>query len=348
MIFLTRSLVKIDKRVFFTLLLIILMGCNIERESPRSTSDLAVVIMLIMFVASLAAGAIPLLGIRTQTNLLRWATSLAAGFLISSALLVALPEGFHLVSRNENENHISHAEESATHGKNQNEVEANKRNAKHSIHRSFGFSAYQTAGLALLTGFMLMLVVESMGFGHDLHEEHHHEDSEKDHIHHPARDISRREGLATPIVIGLSIHALTDGLAMGAALTTNSMSLTVPLMLGIVMHKMPAAFSLSAFSQHSHGNVRRTWKALFVFSLATPVALFIAWRILGALESYWLGLAVLMSAGTLLYVAAVDVLPNVIHGANRKTVFLQVAIGTTVILALLLVLESFGLGVHPH
>ena len=193
-----------------------------------------------------------------------------------------------------------------------------------------------------------MLVIESLGFGHDLHEEHHHDDSGEDHIHHPSSESSRGKGLATPIVIGLSIHALTDGLAVGAALTANSISLTVPLMLGIVMHKMPAAFSLAAFSQHSHGNVRRTWNELILFSLATPVALFIAWRILGALESYWLGLAVLASAGTLLYVATVDVLPNVIHGANRKMVFLQVAIGTVVILALLFVLESIGLGVHPH
>ena len=319
-----------------------------QSESSPSTSGLAAVIMLIMFGASLVAGAIPLLGVRTHTKLLRWATSLAAGFLISSALLVALPEGLHLVSSGESETHVADTNESETLKKGQAEPEVHENKIKHHAHHTYGFGAYQTAGLALLLGFMLMLVVESMGFGHDLHEEHHHEDLEKDHIHHPVRDISQRKGLATPIVIGLSIHALTDGLAMGAALTTNSISLTVPLMLGIVMHKMPAAFSLSAFSQHSHGHVRRTWKALFVFSLATPVALLIAWRILGGLASYWLGLAVLVSAGTLLYVATVDVLPNVIHGANRKTVFLQVAIGTVVILALLFVLESLGLGVHPH
>lgn len=345
---LTRALTKMDRPVITALLFATLMGCSIDGESSRSTAGLAVVIVLIMFVASLAAGAIPLVGIRTRTNLLRWATSLAAGFLISSALLVALPEGFHLVSREESETHMSHGTEGNTHGKNQNEVEVHKHDNKHSVHHSVRFGAYRTAGLALLMGFMLMLVIESLGFGHDLHEEHHHEDAGEDHIHHPSSDSSRGKGLATPIVIGLSIHALTDGLAMGAALTANSISLTVPLLLGIVMHKMPAAFSLSAFSQHSHGNVRRTWKELILFSLATPAALFIAWRILGNLDSYWLGLAVLASAGTLLYVATVDVLPNVIHGANRKMVFLQVAIGTAVILALLLVLESLGLGTHPH
>ncbi|MDE0299743.1 MAG: ZIP family metal transporter [Candidatus Poribacteria bacterium] len=330
------------------LLLIVPMGCSIQSETTRSTSGLAILIMLIMFAASLAAGAIPLLGIRTRTNLLRWATSLAAGFLISSALLVALPEGFRLVTGDESSTHISHVNERNTQRNNHNEVDGHEHNHRLPVRHSFKFGAYQTAGLALLMGFMLMLVIESLGFGHDLHEEHHHEDAGADHIHHPSSASSRGKGLATPIVIGLSIHALTDGLAMGAALTTNSISLTVPLMLGIVMHKMPAAFSLSAFSQHSHGNVRRTWKELIVFSLATPVALFIAWRVLGALESYWLGLAILTSAGTLLYVATVDVLPNVIHGANRRMVFLQVAIGTAVILALSLLLESLGLGIHPH
>ena len=78
------------------------------------------------------------------------------------------------------------------------------------------------------------------------------------------------------------------------------------------------------------------------------MALVVAWRIFGGLERYWLGLAVLASAGTLLYVATVDVLPNVIHGANRKMVFLQVAIGTAVILALLFILDSLGIGTHPH
>jgi zinc transporter ZupT len=331
---LPRTLLKISRVVFTTLLIMTLMGCSVGSKPSDSGGGLAVVIMLTMFITSMAAGAIPLLGIRTHKNLLRWATSLAAGFLISSALLVALPEGFNMVSG------VVAVHEA--------EADFHEQSQEHLVDNAFGFGSHHAAGLALLLGFMLMLVVESLGFGHDLHEEHHHEDSGEDHIHHPSSTPSRGKGLATPIVIGLSIHALTDGLAVGAVLTTNSMSLTVPLMLGIVMHKMPAAFSLSAFSQHSHGNVQRTWKELVVFSLATPVALFIAWRVLGALERKWLGLAVLASAGTLLYVATVDVLPNVIHGANRKMVFLQVAIGTAVILALLFILDSLNLGTHPH
>jgi zinc transporter 9 len=345
---LPHTLLKISRIVFTTLWIMTLMGCSVGSKPSDSGGGLAVVIMLTMFITSMAAGAIPLLGIRTHKNLLRWATSLAAGFLISSALLVALPEGFNMVSGVETESRHAHAQLVGVVAVHEAEADFHEQSQEHLVDNAFGFGSHHAAGLALLLGFMLMLVVESLGFGHDLHEEHHHEDSGEDHIHHPSSTPSRGKGLATPIVIGLSIHALTDGLAVGAVLTTNSMSLTVPLMLGIVMHKMPAAFSLSAFSQHSHGNVQRTWKELVVFSLATPVALFIAWRVLGALERKWLGLAVLASAGTLLYVATVDVLPNVIHGANRKMVFLQVAIGTAVILALLFILDSLNLGTHPH
>ena len=315
--------------LFVSLLLVNLAGCDAASNKPE-TVGLAIVIVLTMLVASLAAGAIPLLGIGARENLLRWATSLAAGFLISSALLVAMPEGFHMVSGAEEGSHVYQSDQ--------------EQHAK----GLFGFGPHQAAGIALLAGFMLMLVFESMGFGHDLHEEHHQEGSTKDHIHHPAAEALEGQGLATSIVIGLSIHALTDGFAIGAALATGSASLTTPLMLGIIMHKMPAAFSLSAFSQHSHGSVRRTWQELIIFSLATPLALLIAWQILGNLERYWLGLAVLASAGTFLYVATVDVLPNVIHGGNRKMVLLQVFIGTSVIFLLLFVLQSLGLATHLH
>ena len=81
MILIKCALVKINKGILSTPLLITLVGCSAESESSPSTVGLAAVIMLLMFVASLAAGAIPLLGIRTHTNLLRWATSLAAGVL---------------------------------------------------------------------------------------------------------------------------------------------------------------------------------------------------------------------------------------------------------------------------
>ena len=67
--------------------------------------------------------------------------------------------------------------------------------------------AGEYAGLALLAGFLVMLIFESFGFGHDIHDDHH-----EHHEHPPAQ--------ANSVVLGLSVHALTDGLAIGAAIAS--------------------------------------------------------------------------------------------------------------------------------
>jgi solute carrier family 39 (zinc transporter), member 9 len=347
------SNVKPLKSAFWTPILVIaiivLTGCGEASNTPKTTTGFAIAVALITLVAALSAGAVPLSGMRNHENLLRWATGLAAGFMISSVLMVAIPEGFEMVFT-ANEGIHTHHNSEVLHDEAGYETEAHRDNPEPEKQLFFGGNLHQLAGFALLAGFMLMLVLESLGFGHDLHEEHHHhsEASDESHIHHPTVKPDARYGLAATIVIGLSVHALADGLAIGAALATGSISLTVPLMLGMVMHKMPAAFSLAAFSQHSHGNVRQTWRELIIFSLATPVALLVAFQILGDLETHWLGLTILVSAGTFLYVAAVDVLPNMIHDGTRKSVLLQVFIGTLVILVVLSGLEFFGLVSHVH
>ncbi len=326
---------------------VILTGCSTGCNSSHSETGVLVAILFAMFVTPLLAGAVPLLGIRTHKDFLRWATSVAAGFLIASALLVAVPEGFELVSGEKNARDTVHShEKDVSQRRSEADVVHVLEDKAESGDKRVGIRFHLAPGLALLAGFMLMLIVESLGFGHDLHEEHHHEGAQGDHLHHPSAGTPEGRGLGSAIIIGLTIHAVTDGLAMGAALATGSVALTTPLMLGIIMHKMPAALSLSVFSQHSHGDMRRTWRELVFFSVATPLALLISWCMLGSLEEYWLGMAVLAAAGTFLYVATVDVLPNVIHGGNRKLVLIQVCIGTVVISSLLLLLESLGFSTH--
>ena len=53
----------------------------------------------VALVSGLGAGCIPLWRkVSEQENLLKWMTGLAAGVLLASALLVALPEGFEIAS----------------------------------------------------------------------------------------------------------------------------------------------------------------------------------------------------------------------------------------------------------
>ena len=97
-------------------------------------------------------------------------TGVASGLLLASEILIVLPEGFHLSA-------------GAVEGK---EAFANEPLA---------------LGMAILGGFIFMLILEGLGVGHAVHEEHHgHEEGHgHEHIHHPT------SGPLLPI--GLSVHA---------------------------------------------------------------------------------------------------------------------------------------------
>ena len=263
-----------------------------------------ITVSIIALVVSILAGSFPLWKkISEQQNLLNWMTGLAAGILLASALLIAIPEGFELSSDN-----------------------------NHSNEPLF-------LGGAILCGFLFMLILEGFGFGHDVHEEHHDHshDHDHDHIHHVA---------GSSLVFGLSIHALTDGLAIGAGISSQSTILTLTLTMAVIAHKIPAAFSLGVFSLHERGDRKAALKDLVLFSLATPLTIMLSVLFMGELESHLLALAVLFAAGTFLYVATVDVLPDVHSPDTGKLALIQVIIGAAIMFVILLALDASGIIAH--
>jgi len=195
-------------------------------------------------------------------------------------------------------------------------------------------------GVALIGGFILMLVLEGSGIGHAVHEEHHdhNEDHGHDHVHH---------GSGWMLVFGLTLHAATDGIAVGAALATGSISLTAAVVFAVVIHKGPAAFSLGVFSMHERQERKETIRDVLIFSLATPIMIVLAFFALSGLETSVIGLAMLFSAGTFLYVATVDTLPDIHNPETGKKSMLYVVLGVVLMLLLLLGANMLDIG-HAH
>ena len=137
-----------------------------------------------------------------------------------------------------------------------------------------------------------MFILEGLGIGHAVHEEHHNHSG-------------------WMLVLGLSFHAATDGLAIGAAAATSSISVTATVALAVLIHKGPAAFSLGIFSMHEREQRNDSIRDVVIFSLATPVMMMLAFYALEGLETNLIGLVMLFSAGTFLYVATVDTLPDI-------------------------------------
>ncbi len=197
-------------------------------------------------------------------------------------------------------------------------------------------------GGAILAGFLLMLILEGSGIGHAVHEEHHDHDHAHGHEH-----VHHGNG-GWMLVFGLSLHAATDGVAIGAAAATGSIAVTATVAFAVLIHKAPAAFSLGVFSLHERTNRNDSIRDVVVFSLATPLMMLVAFYALSDLETHLIGLAMLFSAGTFLYVATVDTLPDIHNPETGRKAMLYVLLGVIILSVLLFVADASGLIAHTH
>jgi zinc transporter 9 len=261
----------------------------------------------------LVGGLLPIFSkFKEDADRLKMLTGIASGIIIASAMLVVIPEGFELASEGE-----EHADEHE------------------------GEVSTLLIGGAILAGFALMLILEGSGIGHAVHEEHHDHkhDHGHSHVHHGPS--------GWMLVLGLSLHAATDGLAIGAAAASGGVTVTAAVALAVLIHKAPAAFSLGVFSMHERDNRNDSIRDVVIFSLATPIMIMISFYVLTDLEHHMIGLTMLFSAGTFLYVATVDTLPDIHNPETGQKALIYIITGIFILTALLLLVDYLGLG-HAH
>ena len=254
--------------------------------------------------------------VKENPDRLKMTTAIAAGILLASAMLVVIPEGIELASSEE---------------ENSGEVGTDEEHAGGLF-----------LGGAILAGFIFMLILEGSGIGHAVHEEHHDHDHDHghDHVHHGPS--------GWMLVIGLSLHAATDGLAIGAAAASGSVAVTATVALAVLFHKAPAAFSLGVFSMHERQERKDSIRDVVIFSLATPVMMILAFYSLSGLDLNLIGLAMLFSAGTFLYVATVDTLPDIHNPETGRKAMLFVLVGVILLSVLLFGADAAGLIKHAY
>ena len=162
-------------------------------------------------------------------------------------------------------------------------------------HEEEGHIEPSVIGLSILIGFVLMLLLETFGLPHAVHH-----DEDKDLL-----------GLSA--TIGLIAHAAADGLAVGASVSSSTET-GVIVFLAIMLHKGPAAFGLSSFLKHIKLEESKSKLYLIMFALSSPIVAILTFFTLKDTSFATddnIGLALLFSAGTFVYVATVDVLPEV-------------------------------------
>ena len=128
----------------------------------------------------------------------------------------------------------------------------------------FVFKAQTNAGIFILIGFFIQIVLEQLTKG----VEHGHF-----HVHHESRFY------VVSVLIGLSLHAFMDGLPLSNAnaITANYKSL----LYGISLHKIPEGFALASLMLAVHYKKITVGIFVFLFALVAPLGTYVSDLITG-------------------------------------------------------------------
>jgi len=150
-----------------------------------------------------------------------------------------------------------------------------------------------------LGGFGIFYLVENFIMFHPCHE-----DDDACELH--------KMGLVS--FMGLFIHSLLDGVAIAVGFEVSG-GIGILTALSVILHEFPEGISISGILLHAGENIRKIFWLSFLVALATPLGaiIFALWLPQFLDENTLAGLLAL-TAGTFLYVACADLLPE----AHRK------------------------------
>ena len=150
----------------------------------------------------------------------------------------------------------------------------------------------ENLGWPILVGFLLIFVMERFVFVHACEE----------------RDCDIHQ-MGIPAFMGISLHSLLDGLALGAGLMLPQLGPVV--LLAVIIHKMPDSISITSILLSAGWSRRKVAMLSLLFSLTTPVGALLAYFFFRALSPENVAIAIGISAGTFLAIATADILPQV-------------------------------------
>ena len=116
--------------------------------------------------------------------------------------------------------------------------------------------------------------------------------------------------------VGVGFHSILDGVAIGGG---SMLNLSMVILLAVTIHKFPAALALSSILvKGGEYSRKKILASMILFALATPVGAIASMNLMDGIQSYPLGFALGVSAGTFLYISIGDLLPTVHEQDERK------------------------------
>lgn len=132
------------------------------------------------------------------------------------------------------------------------------------------YSEVKFIGLFVLLGFFLQQLLEYFTSGIEHGHIHSHDHQEQTHSH------AHAEVSALMLLSALCIHAFLEGGMLARPHSTLINSDVNAILLGIVLHRAPAAFALMTVLTEQLHSRRRAIPYLVLFSVAAPLGLFVS------------------------------------------------------------------------
>ncbi len=246
--------------------------------------DSPVTVALTIFALVIGAGALPLL-LRMNERVLHAVIALASGFFLGVTFLHLLPEvaeQAHVVEQGHEGEHDP--------------------------------SRAMTMWACVLGGLLAVYFAELLLRQTDPHHHQHEHEHGPDHDHPAHHGGHRVVGIAT--FVGLSVHTL--GGAVGIGLSFDKPEVRDAMVTATLSHKAAEAFSLVSVLLLSQLSRRSVITLLGSYALVSPVGIALGRLFAQQLPEQMLAPAEGLAAGTFLYVAVGELLPEVFHGRKDR------------------------------
>jgi zinc transporter ZupT len=197
--------------------------------------------------------------------------------------------------------------------------------------------SFETVSYLLLAGFLVIAFI-------DVLIKHFHMASCPCECH---QDDHKHEITSLSAFIGLSVHAICDGLALAAALLGGE-EIGFVALVGMCVHKFVVLFSLSSSLLLTDKDARGRWTYLTAFILISPVSAIIFYLFFSGFNVEDVaGLPMAFAAGTFMFVTFSNMLPEAFHRKDHELKsFIIVLIGVCVSVATILFVNMVG--GHSH
>lgn len=177
---------------------------------------------------------------------------------------------------------------------------------------------YPRAWLAVFGGFLALYTLQNIVMFHPCH------DDEECEIHH----------LGVLSSVGLTVHSLLDGVIVAVGFEAGwTMGLFTTL--AVILHKIPDGITITGILLHAKMSRQKVILFSTMVALATPLGAIIAYFYFKNISPSLLGILLALTAGSFLFLAAADLLPEthkVRHRANAAYFFAGVGLISTLFL----------------